>query len=229
MSIVLPIIFSLILAAVHFFNEKIQIRQEYVRIRVISFVAGISVTYVFLNLLPEVYKGFELVDRLIFIFLLGGFTAAHITEKYVYQHSAPQTLREDLGGLHSSAFFLYHFFIGVIIVDLSRSSSLDSVLFFLPVLFYSAVGLLSLEKIHPKIWERPTVKFILSLSTLAGVLFADAFLGIQPVFSLLFGFIVGVFLYVALIDFVPKEARGRPEYFTLGVLIYTLILTAAFI
>ena len=229
MSIVLPIIFSLILAAVHFFNEKIQIRQEYVRIRVISFVAGISVTYVFLNLLPEVYKGFEIVDRLIFIFLLGGFTAAHVTEKYVYQHSAPQTLRANLGGLHSLAFFLYHFFIGVILVDLSKSSSIGSVLFFLPVLFYSAVGLLSLEKIHPKIWERPVVKFILSLSTLAGVLFADAFLGIQPIFSLLFGFIVGVFLYVALIDFVPKEARGRPEYFALGVLIYTLILTATFI
>lgn len=229
MSIILPIVFSLILAAVHFFNEKIQIHQDYVRIRVISFVAGISVTYVFLNLLPEVYKGFELVDRLIFISLLGGFTAAHLTEKYVYQHSAPQTLREDLGGLHSLAFFLYHFFIGVILVDLSKSSSLDSVLFFLPVLFYSAVGLLSLEKIHPKIWERPAVKFILSLSTLAGVLFADAFLGIQPIFSLLFSFIVGVFLYVALIDFVPKETRGRPAYFALGVLIYTLILTATFI
>ena len=60
----LPIVFSLILGATHFWNEKIQIKQDYLRVRFTSFVAGISVTYVFLNLLPEVYRGFELFDLL---------------------------------------------------------------------------------------------------------------------------------------------------------------------
>lgn len=229
MSLLLPVIYSLILGAVHFFNEKIQIRQEYVRIRVVSFIAGIAVTYVFLNLLPEVYKGFAIFDRLIFVYLLIGFTVAHITEKYIYQHSAPQTLRESLGGVHSIAFFIYHFFIGIILVNLNRSSFLDGVLFFLPVLFYSSVGLLALEKIHPKIWEKPYVKFLLSLSTLVGVLLADFFLGFKVAFNLLFGFVVGAFLYIALIDFIPREARGRPEYFALGVLTYSLIIIATFI
>lgn len=229
MNFVLPILYSLILAAVHFFNERIQIKQEYVRVRIISFIAGISVTYVFLNLLPEVYSGYLLFNRFIFVSLLGGFTLAHVTEKYIYQHSAPQTLRENLGGLHSLAFFVYHLFIGVILVNLDRVSKLDSVLFFLPVLFYSSVGLLSLEKIHPKVWEKPGVKFILSLSTLFGVLFADYFLNFQSVFNLLFGFVVGAFLYIVLIDFVPREAKGRPVYFALGVLIYTLILVSTYI
>ena len=80
----LPIVFSLILGVTHFWNEKIQIRQEYVRIRFISFIAGTSVTYVFLNLLPEVYRGFELFDQLIFISLLAGFSVAHLIEKYIY-------------------------------------------------------------------------------------------------------------------------------------------------
>ncbi len=229
MNLILPVFYSLVLGGVHFFNEKIQIHQEHVRIRVISFIAGIAVTYVFLNLLPEVYKGYQVFDRFIFISLLSGFTLAHITEKYIYQHSAPQTLRESLGGVHSTAFFIYHFFIGIILVNLNRSSFLDGVLFFLPVLFYSSVGLLALEKIHPKIWEKPYVKFLLSLSTLFGVLLADLFLGFQLLFSVLFGFVVGAFLYIALIDFVPKEARGRPEYFVLGVLTYTLIIVATFI
>lgn len=228
MSFLLPFFYSLVLAAVHFFNEKIQIRQEYVRVRVISFIAGISVTYVFLNLLPEVYKGYEVFDRFIFVSLLAGFSVAHVTEKYIYQHSAPQTLRESLGGVHSLAFFVYHFFIGVILVSLNKVSTIDSVLFFLPVLFYSAVGLLALERIHPRIWEKPSVKLLLSLSTLAGVLFADIFLGFTSVFELLFGFMVGAFLYIALIDFVPRESRGRPGYFILGVLSYALIIVATY-
>ena len=225
----LPIIFSLILVATHFWNEKIQIRKEYARVRVISFVAGISVTYVFLGLLPEVYRGFELLDRLIFISLLAGFSVAHLVEKYIYQHSAPQTLKERLGGIHSTAFFFYHFFIGVILVRLNQMSKLDSVLFFLPVLFYSAVGLISLEKIHSKIWERPSLKFLLSLSTLFGVFLAESLISFEHTFNILFGFIIGVFLYIVLIDFVPREARGRPEYFALGVFTYTLIIVATFV
>lgn len=229
MGFFLPIIYSIILGAVHFFNEKIQIRQEYVRVRVISFIAGISVTYMFLILLPEVYKGFEIFDRVIFVSLLAGFTIAHVTEKYIYQHSAPQSLKESLSGVHSVAFFLYYLFIGVILVRLNQINALNAVLFFLPVMFYSAVGLLSLEKIHAKIWERPSVKLFLATSTLVGVLFADYILQFSALFDFLFAFVIGTFLYTALIDFVPREAKGRPEYFTLGVLIYTLVIIAAFL
>lgn len=225
----LPIIFSLILVVTHFWNEKIQIKQEYVRVRLISFVAGISVTYVFLSLLPEVYKGFEVFNRVIFVSLLAGFSVAHLSEKYIYQYSAPQTLREKLSGIHATAFFLYHLFIGVVLVKLNKFSNLDSVLFFLPVLFYSSVGLVALEKIHSKVWERPTVKFVLSLSTLVGVFVADILIGFDSLFNILFGFVVGIFLYIAMIDFVPREAKGRPEYFALGVFIYTLIIIATFI
>ncbi|OGY26885.1 MAG: hypothetical protein A2864_00350 [Candidatus Woykebacteria bacterium RIFCSPHIGHO2_01_FULL_39_12] len=225
----LPIVLSLILGATHFWNEKIQIRQEYVRIRLLSFVAGISVTYVFLNLLPEVYRGFELFDRLIFVSLLAGFSSFHLVEKYVYQHSAPQSLREKLGGVHSLAFFYYHFFIGVVLVKLNNIRTLYSVLFFLPILFYSAIGIVALEKIHPKIWEKTYIKFLLSLSTLAGVLSANILLSFENFFNLLFGFVVGIFLYIALADFVPREARGKTEYFALGVFVYTLIILATFV
>ena len=228
MSFFLPIFYSSVLAAVHFYNEKIQIRNEYIRTRALSFVAGISVTYGFLNLLPEVYKGFAFFDRFIFITLLLGFVVAHLTEQYVYQHTSVETVREKLGEIHSLAFFLYHFTIGVILVDLSRDNTLRAVLFFLPILFYSAVGLIALERIHPKIWESPAVKLLLSLSTLFGVLFADSLLRLETIFSLLLAFVVGLFLYIVLIDFIPKEAKGRPEYFALGVFTYTVLIAATF-
>jgi len=58
---------------------------------------------------------------------------------------------------------------------------------------------------------------------------ADLLIGFDTVFNLLFGFIVGIFLYLAMIDFIPKEAKGRPGYFALGVLTYTLIIIATII
>jgi len=181
-----------------------------------------------LNLLPELYQGFELLDKLIFISLLFGFASAHVVEKYIYQHSAPMALKESLGNLHSIAFFIYHLLIGVILVKLNKTSNLDSVLFFLPVLFYSGVGLIALERIHERIWQKRAIKIFLSASTLLGVLIADLLLGFATFFNFLFGFTVGIFLYIAMVDFIPKEARGRPEYFALGVLAYTLIIIATF-
>ena len=225
----LPIIFSLILGATHFWNEKIQIKQENLRIRLVSFVAGTAVTYVFLVLLPEVFEGFVLLDRFIFVTPLLGFVAAYLVEKYIYQHASPQTLKERLVSLHSAAFFTYYLLIGVILVKLDKISNLNAFLFFLPILSYSAVGLIALEQIHSKVRDKFLVKLLLSSSVLIGVLIADFLLGIEPAFNLLFGFIVGIFLYLALIDFVPREAKGRPEYFALGVLVYTLIIIATFI
>ena len=224
----LPIFYSLVLGLTHFFNEKIQIKHEYVHVRLVSFVSGITVTYVCLILLPEIYRGFALFNQFIFISILVGFTLAHISEKYVYQHSAPQTLKENLSGLHSLAFFVYHLLLGVIFVSLNQVNTLNSVLFFLPVLFYSSVGLISLEKIHSKVREHKSVKFLLSLSTLFGVLLADLLLSFGNTYNLIFGFIVGLFLYIALIDFVPKESRGRPEFFALGVFVYTLVIASTF-
>jgi len=224
---ILPVIYSLILGITHFWNDKIQIRQEFARVRVISFVAGISVTYIFLNLLPEVYKSFEFFDRLIFISLLAGFSTAHLVEKYIYQHSEPLLLREKLGVIHLISFFFYHFFLGVILVKLNKVSSIDSVLFFLPVLFYSAVGITALERIHTKFRGVP-IRLLLSLSSLFGVLLADFLLAANTSFSLLFGLVVGAFLYITLMDFVPREAKGRPGYFALGVLVYTLIIVSTF-
>jgi len=70
---------------------------------------------------------------------------------------------------------------------------------------------------------------LLSLSTLAGVLSANILLSFENFFNLLFGFVVGIFLYIALADFVPREARGKTEYFALGVFVYTLIILATFV
>lgn len=223
----LAFVFGLILAVVHFFNEKLNIENKIWHIRAVSFVAGLSVTYAFLSLLPEAYESFQTQGKLIFIFIIVGFTSVYLTEKYIYKHQEKQAvLSSKLKEVHSIAFFFYYLLLGTILVDLSKIGNLQATLFFIPVLFYSAVGLVSLDKIHKKVIESRTIKFALSLSTIIGVLLSDVLLKTGAIFNSIFAFVIGAFIYIALIDFVPREKQGDPVYFAAGVIIYTIAIAA---
>lgn len=221
----LALFYAIILAATHFFSEKITIQNKLWHIRVISFVAGISVTYAFLALLPEAYKAFQTQGRLIFIFIIIGFTLVHVIEKYIYkQQERHAQLQHSLKEVHSIAFFIYYLLLGAILVELSRIGIIQSMLFFIPILFYSAVGLVSLDKIHHKVIQRGAFKFALSSSIIIGVLLADILLQTGFIFDALFALVIGAFIYVALIDFVPKEKKGEPVFFVIGVVIYSILI-----
>lgn len=224
--VILALIFGIILAITHFFSEKISIRHKIWHIRSISFVAGISVTYAFLSLLPEAYESFETQGKFIFIFIVLGFTLVHVAEKYVYKHHIQgHHIQHDLKEIHSIAFFLYYLLLGAILVNLSTIGFIQATLFFIPVLFYAGVGLVSMDKIHHKISKKGVAKFALSLSAIFGVLFAETLLNTGIFFDSLFALVIGAFIYIVLIDFIPREKRGEPVYFVLGVLVYTILIS----
>ncbi len=81
--ITLSIIFGALFFITEFFNEKINIRLH------VSFIAGISVAYFFLILLPEIAHnlpefplGLEIFE---YLFILFGFSFIHISEKLILQ------------------------------------------------------------------------------------------------------------------------------------------------
>lgn len=222
----LALFFSFILATVHYLSEKINIKNETWHVRAISFVAGMSVTYAFLSLLPEAYESFEIHGKFVFIFIVVGFTLVHVTEKYLYKRQLQgHALKHKLKEVHSIAFFLYYLLLGAILVELSRLGTIQAILFFIPVLFYAAIGLVSMDKIHHKISKHSLARLVLSLPPIIGVLLADSFLKTGIFFDMLFALVIGAFIYIALIDFIPRKRNGEPAYFVLGVTSYTLLIT----
>lgn len=221
----LALVFSIILAIVHFWSEKLNITNKLWNIRAVSFIAGISVTYAFLYLLPEAYQSFETQGKFVFIFIIMGFTLVHITEKYIYKHQSSDRLLHSLKEVHSIAFFFYYLLLGAILVDIAYQGAVQATLFFIPLLFYGAVGFVSLDKIHRKVSERGPLKFALSLSAIIGVLISDLLLQTGVIFDAIFALVIGGFIYIALIDFVPRERRGEPAFFVLGVFIYTILIS----
>ena len=220
----LALVLGLILAIVHYFSENIEPTDPASRHKLVSFVAGISITYIFVLLLPEVYRGIESLHEFLFLFILSGFACFHLIEKHIYQHESKEVLHEELRIAHSSMFFFYHLIIGILLVELVNINVLSGILFFVPIVFHVAVSSASLKGIHISIRDRIMLKIVLSCSTLLGVLIAYVFIVPSNILHALLGFIVGSLLYVVIRDSMPKETGGKAIYFVLGVVVYAIII-----
>lgn len=225
----IAVLLSLILGAIHFWNEKIFFRKEAIKAKTMSFIAGASVAYVFLYLLPDLYKGVAHINQWIFIFILLGFSLVHLLEKYSYQHIKGEELLFRFKEIHFFIFFLYYFVIGIILVSFLELSVIKGLLLFVPILFYAAVSRVSFAEVHIHIREQKLFRILLALAALFGVLSASMILESTFLYHILLAFIVGAFFYIVIMDFIPREAKGRPEYFLLGVSLYTLLITLTWI
>jgi len=221
---VIPIIFGIALAFIHYFSDRFELKDIVSKNKLVSFAAGISITYIFLLLMPEVYAGVETLQQFLFIFILAGFSVFHLIEKHIYQHESQERLHEELRIAHSAMFFFYHLVIGILLVEIIEINMINGILFFIPIFFHTALSSASLKGIHVSLREQIIIKGILSFSTLFGVLIAYT-LAIPPAiqYSLL-GFIVGSLLYIVIRDSVPKETEGKAIYFVLGVVLYAVII-----
>jgi hypothetical protein len=117
----------------------------------------------------------------------------------------------------------------MILVSFLNTSITAGTLFFIPVLFFTAVSRISLKELHILVRQKGPVKLLLSISTLLGIVLAMNVSVPLIVYDALLGFIVGSMLHIIIMDAIPKEREGNPAYFVLGVVIYILLITLTWI
>ena len=72
---------GILLGIIHYYSEKLKLPEGTKRYRVISFAAGISIAYLFLDLLPHTNEASAHLKNFVFVFLLLGFVIFHLAEK----------------------------------------------------------------------------------------------------------------------------------------------------
>ena len=82
----LPILFSAVVSMIYYFSNKFKIKNKDAKLKIISFSAGVSITYLLLEFFPRFTEGALQVHRLLFLSVLFGFTVHHIIEKEIYMH-----------------------------------------------------------------------------------------------------------------------------------------------
>ena len=221
---VLAVLFGLILTIVHFFSQRLDIRYTRNRMKNLSFTAGIFITYLFLEFFPLLFQTDFYLTRLSLLFVLIGFGLFHTIQKYEYKHSSRKKLRKDIRNLHSIAFFIYHFVVGIILVNITQVNPIKGILFLIAVFSFTILSSISIKEIHPIVRRRRLVMASLSLSPLLGALLAF-FIPITGIFyAILLGFIIGTLLFIVVEESIPREREGEPLYFIFGIIFYTVVI-----
>ena len=227
-------VFALLLALAHslvnYLSEFITLDKSKYKSCLISLVAGISVTYIFLHLLPGLYEGVLEIRNSLFIYVLVGFVLFHVTEKFIYRYVGKGKISEDLKISHSFGLFLYDFSIGILLVYFMSISVLEGLLFFIPVFFHAGLSNLGMHKIHGlHEREQPVLRNRILRILLSGASFYGAFIAFYYGVSLgvayaLAGLVAGVLLYVVIREMIPREKEGNPMCFIIGVVLYALLI-----
>ena len=216
---------AIALGIVHYLGEGLKIPEGTKHYRIISFAAGISIGYLFLDLLPHTYKAATHLQSSVFLFLLLGFSTVHLVEKYFYQHGKKTELYHNFKVVHSATFFLYYFLVGSVLVELTQDSILEGALFAFPVMFHAGLSSASLSEIHGHFSPNTKEKILLSLAAPAGVLLT--FIAPLPLtmHNITISTIAGILLYVFVKEFLPEREKGQPIFFILGLIFFYIALT----
>lgn len=220
----LAIVFGIILTFAHYLSDKFHIITHKNRMKILSFSAGISITYIFLYLFPELFQGVQYLSRLIFLFVLIGFIGLHIIEAHIFREKTKSKIQKELKEVHSLSFFIYHLIVGIALFNITSINPIAGLLLFLPILLHTITSSISLREIHAHIKEKAIIKFILEASTLIGILIAS-FVFIPPyLYNAFIGFVVGALLYVVVRDMMPKGGKGNPLFLVGGSIVYLILL-----
>jgi len=212
-------VLALALSIIDFFTEGLFSKPSLNKMKFISFAAGVSVSYIFLIMLPEIYVGAITINKLLFLAILFGFGIFHVIEKYIRQNFTGPELRKEHRFVHSATSFIYFFVVGFILVKVTEANIVDSTLLFIPIALHIIIDSLP---------RRSTKKYHLRLlhasSAFLGAI-AAGFIGIGAAGNAaLLGFVGGGLLYMVVRESLPQDREGKPLYFITGLLLFTIVI-----
>jgi len=213
-------ILALILSVVDFFTEGFFSKASPNKMRFISISAGVSVSYIFLILLPEIYSGAIAISKSLFLSILFGFGMFHVIEKYIRQNFTGPALRKEHRLVHSSTSFVYFFVVGFLLVKLATNDgALSSTLLFIPIMLHIIID--SLPRRHTK---KRHLRALSASSPFLGALTAS-FVDVGEIGNvILLGIVGGALLYTVIRESLPRDREGKPLYFITGLLLFAVLV-----
>ncbi|MFX1406628.1 MAG: hypothetical protein ACFFC9_04765 [Promethearchaeota archaeon] len=157
-----------------------------------------------------------------------------------YKIKIQNRISEDLSRLRFFTNFIYHLLVGIILAGLLSIEFISGILFF--IFAWSRAIITNRSETHIiftdlEIYDKTDIadnkvkKYILASGVLLGIfieLFFEFIFPINPfdleVFYVLYSFISGVILYTIVREVIPEKEKGKPLYFILGFVGYTIII-----
>ncbi|MBI2558766.1 hypothetical protein HYW20_05565 [Candidatus Woesearchaeota archaeon] len=201
----------------HIFSEKLRKNQK-----LVSFSAGVAISYIVLNLFPEISSNSLIEGKRIFLYALLGFVALNLIEQYIFKGTGKiKNISKYHKGVHVAYFFIYNLFIGMVLINFTLKGLTPTLLFFVPFLLYIIAEMLPQEFEFKNRLSKVFYSLAPLFGALLGIIYKDFTISI---FGKLIAFITGTLLYIVIRESLPSYEAEKPLYFMIGVLLYTLIL-----
>jgi hypothetical protein len=215
---------ALFIATCHFASPYVAKLFEKDRVTAASFSGGLAMSYVFLNLIPEIEKGFGVVGSRVYFIALIGFTLFFGLEMLVARHQASES-RTPHFLLHMSVTFIYN---GLTIFTLGMQLPATSAL---TVVFAVSLGLhllsndMGLQEKYKSRFAR-SGRYILIVAVICGyalnMVRRPHELVVDSLTALLAGFMLYSVFRTELLEI--RDARYRPFLLGLGSFLLLHIL-----
>jgi hypothetical protein len=217
----LPLILAAIISITYYYSNRYNIKHKEWNKRIVSFSAGVSITYVLLELFPTFTEGALILNKLLFLAIPIGFITHHIIEKEIYKHNRSHELIKMLSLEEQIFSFCYHLIIGFVLVFFVKADIFGGILFLIPMMSYTFLSNLPTDKHHSR-----TKAVLLSGSTIFGVLIGVLVNSQIPIWVnfMLIGLVTGILLYTIIRHHIPFGAKGKLGYFTLSFFIYSIMI-----
>jgi zinc transporter ZupT len=154
-----------------------------------------------------------------------------------YKAKIQTHINEDLSKLRFFTNFSYHLLVGIIVVGLLTIDLIGGILFFLFAWFRAIITNRSESHIiftdleiyeTFDIDENMTRKYVLALSNFLGVLIGLlldlASFEYTELFYIFYSFVSGVILYTIVKEVMPEKEKGKPSYFLIGFIGFTVAI-----
>ncbi len=222
----MPLAVSLaaILSAVDYITEHLVPKKVMVNQQVISFAAGVAVTYILLHLFPQVAALSSIEGKSIFLYVLAAFTVTYLLQRHLHISHHEHILFKSNAQLHLVFFFIYHMIVGILLTEIASRGKEEALLFFIPFLMYISVEILP-QRFHLR---HTFAKFLYACAPLFGALVAAIIPSVRgavsSIFAELLALATGTLLFIVIKQSMPSNRESKPIAFVFGVVLYSIVL-----
>jgi hypothetical protein len=210
------------------------------RRRWVSAAAGVSVAYVFVDVLPELAEhhrafraamgeGLLFAEQRIYVLALVAFVVLYGLEHMVLaaraqrRHAVAAGVPDAVYGLHLGGFVAYSALIGYLLVERAERGPLALAIYGLAMALHFLIVDHSFREEHGRVYDR-TGRWVLAASVLVGWM-VGATTSLSPVvFARLFAVLAGGVVITSLRAELPGDREGRFWPFCLGAAAYAVLL-----
>lgn len=218
----MPIIITLSMVVINLIGYWVNIDDKKIERYLHSFLSGISVSYLFLIVFPEISQ-FDYTYK--FFFMTFGFIIIHILQSGIVKFKDKKSKELLSLRLHELVYVLYNILATMVVIEIFQIDPKLGIIVLISVFFHSLLNRYVLDELGLRnILEVRLTHLIISISPIIGLILSSWGNLTELWFQIIFSFSAGFILYISIREEIPKNNDRNPLMFLFGSMLIAILI-----